>query len=116
LRNRSSPSPSRSQLLDAYNQQPDNISELQTRIMHLTTEHEHDRNMLISLNEKLIVFNDFKQDVENLKAMLRSSEGEREKLQMHIRTFSQKVMIDSEQHTAERQGLIEENSRLRQAL
>lgn len=116
LRHRSSPSPSRAAHLQPYYEQSENTQELQTRIMHLTTEHEHDRNILISLNEKLIVFNDFKQDVENHKAMLRNSESDREKLQMQIRTISQKTMMDSEQHTAERQGLIEENSRLRQAL
>jgi hypothetical protein len=37
----------------------------------MDVENEHVKNMLIGLNEKLIVFNDFKHDVENHKAMFK---------------------------------------------
>ena len=61
-------------------------------MLQLKTEIEHDKNLLNSLNEKLVVFNDFKTDVENHKAMLKNSEGQRERLQMQIRNISQQVM------------------------
>jgi hypothetical protein len=61
---------------------------------------------MIGLNEKLLAFNDFKQDVENHKAMLKSSEGEREQWQIKFRTISQKVIVDAEQHTSYEQTLI----------
>ena len=64
---------------------------------------------MIGLNEKLLAFNDFKQDVENHKAMLKSSEGEREQWQIKVRTISQKVMVDSEEHTSHRETLIRMN-------
>jgi hypothetical protein len=67
---------------------PEDVGELQHRVLELQAENEHVKNMLIGLNEKLVVFNDFKQDMENHKAMLKSSEGEREKHQVHVRMIS----------------------------
>ena len=46
------------------------MGELQHRIKELEAENEHVKNMLIGLNNKLVVFNDFKTDVESHKAML----------------------------------------------
>ena len=66
----------------------------------MEAENEHVKNMLIGLNEKLTVFNDLKVDVENHKAMLKNSEGERDNLQIHIKETSKKVIIDSEQHSS----------------
>lgn len=71
-------SPSRQSLLNAYNNQSDDVGELQHQVLELNAENEHVKNIMIGLNEKLLAFNDFKQDVENHKAMLKSSEGERE--------------------------------------
>jgi hypothetical protein len=38
--------------------------------------------------------------------MLKSSEGEREQWQIKVRTISQKVIVDAEQHTSYEQTLI----------
>ena len=71
-------SPSRQDLLTAYNNQPYDISDLQHNQLELEAKNEHLTNLLVGLNDKLHVFNDFKQDVANHKVMLKSSEQERE--------------------------------------
>ena len=106
-------SPSRQSLLNAYSDQTQDVGELQHQVLELNAENEHVKNIMIGLNEKLLAFNDFKQDVENHKAMLKSSEGEREQWQIKVRTISQKVMVDSQEHTAHRETLIQENAQLK---
>jgi hypothetical protein len=109
-------SPSRQSLLNAYNNQSEDAGELQHQVLELNAENEHVKNIMIGLNEKLLAFNDFKQDVENHKAMLKSSEGEREQWQIKVRTISQKVMVDSEEHTVQRESLIRENETLKRKI
>ena len=109
-------SPSRQSLLNAYNKQSEDAGELHHQVLELIAENEHVKNIMIGLNEKLLAFNDFKQDVENHKAMLKSSEGEREQWQIKVRTISQKVIVDAEQHTSYEQTLISENDQLRKEL
>lgn len=55
--------------------------------------------MLIGLNDKLQVFNDFQQDVANHKIMLKQSEDVRANWQVEVRKIASKVIVDSEQHT-----------------
>ena len=74
------------------------------------------KNVLIALNEKLLVFNDFKQDVANHKQFLKESENRREALQMEVRTISTKVIADSQEHTSYESQLVEENKSLKTAL
>jgi hypothetical protein len=64
--------------------------------MELEARAEHLTNLLVGMNDKLHVFNDFKQDVENHKAMLKASEHERENWQHQVRMISAKVIVDSE--------------------
>ena len=68
--------------------------------------------MLIGLNEKLLVFNDLKNDVESHKSMFKSSEGERERWQVSVREISTKVSSDLEHHQSYAHELIQENSKL----
>ena len=101
-KNQSSPKKSRPSTVDspsrasrAYDDLPKETSELQHKVLELETDNEHVKNVLIALNEKLLVFNDFKQDVANHKQFLKESENRRETLQMDIRTISTKVITDS---------------------
>jgi hypothetical protein len=48
--------------------------------------------------------------------MLKSSEGEREQWQIKVRTISQKVMVDSEEHTIQRDALIRQNAELKRKI
>lgn len=54
----------------------------------LHNEVEHLKNTLIGLNEKLIVFNDQKQDLEQHKTFVAHSEQARADLQQHIQSAS----------------------------
>lgn len=85
-------------------------------MLELETDNEHVKNVLIALNEKLLVFNDFKQDVANHKQFLKESENRRETLQMDIRTISTKVITDTQEHTSYESQLVNENKSLKTAL
>ena len=69
----------------AYDDLPRDTADLQHKVLELETDNEHVKNVLIALNEKLLVFNDFKQDVVNHKQFLKENENRREELQMEIR-------------------------------
>jgi hypothetical protein len=51
----------------AYDDLPTDTTDLQHKVLELEADNEHTKNILIALNEKLTVFNDFKQDVVNHK-------------------------------------------------
>ena len=94
-------SPSRaSRASRAYEEVPKDVGELQHKVLELEADNEHVKNVLIALNEKLLVFNDFKQDVANHKQFLQENENRRETLQVNIREISAKVIVDSNEHTS----------------
>lgn len=76
----------------------------------LVIDNEHLRNTLIGLNEKLTVFNDLKNDLEQHQSMFEDSEVHREELQVHIKTTSVHIQSDSSQNKSYQDTLISENN------
>lgn len=82
----------------------------------MNAEIEHLKNTLIGVNDKVLVLNDLKLDIQNHKAMLQQSEQERGEWQIKVRTISTKVVQDSEAHTVQKEGLIRENLDLKKLI
>ena len=93
-------SPNRTQVtgpryVDTMLERGDN-AHLQLLLKEREIELEHKLNTLISLNEKLQVFNDLKNDVAENQAFVRESEEGRRQLQITITTTADKLKEDTE--------------------
>lgn len=53
----------------------------------------------MALNEKLQVLTDIKQDIDDHKEYIRTSEDKRNELQQYIKNTGEKIVVDTKNHT-----------------
>ena len=66
------------------------------------------------MNEKLEVFNDLKKDKSEHMTIIQDSEENREKLQITITNYCQKLKVDTENHETAKTNLREEIHKLQE--
>ena len=89
-------------------------AELQLALKEKDIELQHTLNTLIALNEKLEVFNDLKKDKSEHMTIIQDSEENREKLQITITNYCQKLKIDTENNETAKTSLREEIHKLQE--
>lgn len=107
-------SPSKSNIQEDYlNGLQGENQNLQFQIGERDVEIERMKTTLMALNEKLQVLTDIKQDVDDHKEYIRTSEDKRNDLQSYIKKTSEKIAVDTKNHSDQHQEHIDEIDRLR---
>ena len=97
-------SPSKHQIgVDIESLQVENQN-LQFVLGERDVEMERMKTTLFALNEKINVYSDIRQDVDDCKNIIQTSVTQRNDLQAHIVQTSEKIKVDTAAHTEKHQS------------